>query len=227
MRNRLISDVQLVVIEGPHAMAWTRRTDVIPSTYLGYFQAASQAAAALLGLLFVVIVLRPGRIVGAHANPVAKGLAASTFTGLVDAFFISLLALIPGHKLGIGAAIMAVLSLYHTLHLHLGLRGARHIALFIASVLAYGLQLCLAIAFVLNPDDAGLVSDLTFTLIFAFAVALTRAWQLLQSGAVTTADEGHAATSGDGDPGAPAAASGPAASRLPASRRLRQDHQQP
>jgi hypothetical protein len=78
---------------------------VIPSMYLGYFQAASQAAAALLGLLFVVIVLRPGRIVGAHANPVAKGLAASTFTGLVDAFFISLLALIPGHKLGIGAAI--------------------------------------------------------------------------------------------------------------------------
>jgi hypothetical protein len=74
---------------------------VVPSNYLGYFQAASQAAAALLGLLFVVIVLRPGRIVGARANPVAKGLAASTFTGLVDAFFVSLLALIPGHKLGI------------------------------------------------------------------------------------------------------------------------------
>jgi hypothetical protein len=170
---------------------------VIPSNYLGYFQAASQAAAALLGLLFVVIVLRPGRIVGAHANPVAKRLAASTFTGLVDAFFVSLLALIPGHKLGIGAAIMAVLSLYHTLRLHLGLRGARHIVLFVASVLAYGLQLCLGIAFVLNPHDAGLVGDLTFTLIFAFAVALTRAWQLLQSGAVT-ADEGYAATSGDG-----------------------------
>ena len=83
----------------------------------------------------MVIVLRPVRIVGANANPVAKGLAASTFTGLVDAFFVSLLALIPGHKLGIGAAVMAVLSLYHTLRLHLGLRGARHIAIFVASVL--------------------------------------------------------------------------------------------
>ncbi len=146
---------------------------MIPSNYLGYFQAASQAAAALLGLLFVVIVLKPGRIVGPHANPVAKGLAGSTFTGLVDAFFISLLALIPGHKLGIGAAIMAVLSLYHTLHLHLGLRGAWHITIFVVSLLAYGLQLCLAIAFVLNPLDTGLVTDLTFTLIFAFALALT------------------------------------------------------
>jgi hypothetical protein len=169
---------------------------VIPSNYLGYFQAASQAAAALLGLLFVVVVLKPGRIVGAHANPVAKGLAGSTFTGLVDAFFISLLALIPGHKLGIGAAIMAVLSLYHTLHLHLGLLGAKHIAIFVVSLLAYGLQLCIAIAFALNPHDAGLVTDLTFAVIFAFAIALTRAWQLLQSGAVTTPDEGHAATSG-------------------------------
>jgi hypothetical protein len=172
--------------------------DVIPTSYLGYFQAASQAGAALLGLLFVVIALRPGRIVGAHANPIAKGLAASTFTGLVDAFFISLLALIPGHKLGIGAAIMAVLSLYHTLRLHLGLRGARHIILFIASALAYGLQLCLGIAFILNPHDAGLVGDLTFTLIVAFAVALTRAWQLVQSGAITASDDVHGAMSGEG-----------------------------
>ena len=171
---------------------------MIPSNYLGYFQAGATAAAALLGLLFVVIALRPAQIIGAHANPVAKGLAASTFTGLVDAFFISMLALIPGHKVGAGAAIMAVLSLYHTLRLHLGLRGARHILIFVASVLAYGLQLCIAIAFVLNPHDAGLVTDLTFALIFAFAVALTRAWQLLQSEAVIPADEGHAAsTSGD------------------------------
>jgi hypothetical protein len=70
--------------------------------------------------------------------------------------------------------------------------------IFVASLLAYGLQLCIAVAFVLNPHDAGLVSDLTFTLICAFAVALSRAWQLLQSGAVTALDEGHAAgTSGD------------------------------
>jgi hypothetical protein len=172
---------------------------VIPSDYLGYFQAGATAAAALLGLLFVVIALKPGQMVGAHADPAAKGLAASTFTGLVDAFFVSMLALIPGHKLGIGALVLAVLCLYHTLRLHLGLRGARHIAIFVASLLAYGLQLCIAIAFVLNPDDAGLVTDLTFVLIFAFSVALTRAWELLQSEAVMAADGGHAAgVSGDG-----------------------------
>jgi len=172
---------------------------VIPSNYMGYFQAASQAAGALIGLLFVVIALRPGKIVGARADPVARGLAASSFTGLVDAFFVSLLVLIPGRNHGVGVAIMAVLSLYHTLRLHLGLRGARHIVIFVASLLAYGFQLFIAVAFVLHPHDAGLVDDLTGVLIAAFGVALSRAWQLLQSGAVAAADEGPAAgTSGDG-----------------------------
>ena len=138
---------------------------MIPSNYVSYFQAAAQASAALLGLLFVVIALRPAQIVGPHANPVAKGLAGSTFTGLVDAFFVSLLALIPGHKIAPGALILAILSLYHTLRLHLGLRGARHIAIFVASLLAYGLQLCIAVAFVLNPHNTGLVGDLTFALV--------------------------------------------------------------
>jgi hypothetical protein len=169
---------------------------VIPTSYLGYFQTAAVAAGALLGLLFVVIALRPERIVGAHANPFAKERAASTFTGLVDAFFISLLALIPGHKVGIGAAVMAVLCLYYTQRIHQGLQGARHLAIFVVSLLAYGLQLGLAVAFILNPQDDGLVTDLTFTLIFAFAIALTRAWELLQSEAVTPADDGHAASPG-------------------------------
>ncbi len=52
---------------------------MIPSDYLGYFQTAAVAAGALLGLLFVVIALKPERIVGANANPFAKERAASTF----------------------------------------------------------------------------------------------------------------------------------------------------
>ena len=171
---------------------------MIPSSYVGFFQTASQAAGALIGLLFVVVVLRPGRIVGAHADPVARGLAASSFTGLVDAFFVSLLALIPGDNLGIGAAIMAVLSLYHTLRLHLGRPGARHSVIFAASLAAYGFQLFTSVEFVLHPHDAQLVDNLSFVIIGCFAVALSRAWQLLQNTAVTAEDGGHPA----GRPGA-------------------------
>jgi hypothetical protein len=157
---------------------------VVPSDYTSFFDAASQAAGALIGLLFVVIALKPGRIVGPLADQVSRGLAGSSFTGLVNAFFVSMLALIPGHNIGIGAAILAVLSLYHTLRLHLGHPGARNIAIFALSLFAYGTELGLAIAFVLRPNDVDLVNDLTFVLIGCFAVALSRAWQLMGTTAV-------------------------------------------
>jgi hypothetical protein len=161
---------------------------LVPSDYASFFDAASQAAGALIGLLFVVIALRPGEIVGPRADSASRGLAVSSFTGLVNAFFVSLLGLIPGHNIGIGAAFVAVISLYHTVHLHLGRPGARHIVVFAASLLAYGTELCLAIAFVLHPHDLDLVTDLTFVVIGCFSVALGRAWLLMQSAAVGTGD---------------------------------------
>ncbi|MGD0068635.1 MAG: hypothetical protein ABSB76_35045 [Streptosporangiaceae bacterium] len=165
---------------------------MIPSSYAGYFQAASQAAGALIGLLFVVIALKPGRIIGRHADPVARRLAASSFTGLVDAFFVSLLALIPGHDLGYGAAVMALLSLYHTLRLNLAYPGVRHTVIFAASLLAYGFQLCVAVAVIVAPDNVDFIKFLAFVLISAFAVGLNRAWALLESTAVAGAEEGQA-----------------------------------
>jgi len=161
---------------------------VVPSSFSSFFDAASQAAGTLIGLLFVVIALKPGQIVGPKADATSRRLAGSTFTGLVNAFFVSLLALIPGHNVGIGAAIMATLSLYHTLRLHLGHPAARNVIVFALSLLAYGTELYLAIAFILHPHDLDLVTDLTFVLIGCFAVALSRAWQLMERTVVNPDD---------------------------------------
>jgi hypothetical protein len=140
-------------------------------------------------LLFVVIALKPGKIVGDRAEPNSRRLAASSFTGLVNAFFVSPLALIPGHhNIGIGAAIVAVFSLYHTLRLHLGHPGAIHVLIFVVSLLAYGTELCVAIGFILHPHDTDLVTDLAFVLIGCFAVALSRAWQLMETTTVGTGE---------------------------------------
>jgi hypothetical protein len=91
---------------------------MVPSNYASFFDAASQAGGALIGLLFVVIALKPGKIVGDRAEPTSRSLAGSSSIGLVNAFFVSLLALIPGHhNIGIGAAIVAAISLYRTVRL--------------------------------------------------------------------------------------------------------------
>jgi hypothetical protein len=55
---------------------------------------------------------------------------------------------------------------------------------FVASLLAYGIELGVAIAFIANPHNTELIDYLAFVLIDCFAVALNRAWQLLQSTAV-------------------------------------------
>ena len=162
---------------------------MVPSDYAGFFDAASQAAGALIGLLFVVIALKPGKIVGDRAESTSRRLAASSFTGLVNAFFVSMLALIPGHhNIGIGAAVVAAFSLYHTFHLHLSHRGTRDILMFVISLFAYGTELCVAIAFISHPHDVDLVTYLAFVLIGCFAVALSRAWQLMESTTVGTAE---------------------------------------
>jgi hypothetical protein len=170
---------------------------VVPNDYSDFFDAASQAAGALIGLLFVVIALKPGKIMGPRAEPTSRRLAASSFTGLVNAFFVSMLALIPGQTIGFGAAIMAVISFYHTLRLHLGHRAARHFFVFALSLIAYGTELGLAIALVRRPHDADLVNNLAFVLIGCFSVALGRAWQLMESTANET-NNGSTASALDG-----------------------------
>ena len=71
--------------------------------------------------------------------------------------------------------------------------------IFSVSLIAYGFQLYTAVALILHPAEVDLVEDLAFVLIGTFGVALSRAWQLLESTGSTAADEGHAAgTSGAG-----------------------------
>jgi hypothetical protein len=73
---------------------------VVRSAYAGYFAAACAAAGALIGLLFVAVCLTPDSVFGDDANPGGRALAGSTFTALVNAFFVSLVAIIPQTSLG-------------------------------------------------------------------------------------------------------------------------------
>jgi len=89
---------------------------------------------------------------------------------------------------------MALFCVYHTLRLHLGHPGARHVLIFTASLLAYGIELCIAIAYIVHPHDTDLLTYLTFVLIACFSVALSRAWQLMQNTTIGTDETPTAGT---------------------------------
>jgi hypothetical protein len=80
---------------------------LISDEFTGYFAGAAAAAGVLIGLLFVAVSLRPETVFGDRAMPAAKAQAGSAFTGLVNSFFVSMVALIPRASLGEVAVIMA------------------------------------------------------------------------------------------------------------------------
>jgi hypothetical protein len=73
---------------------------VVPDAFRDVFTASAGAGGALIGLLFVAVSIASDRIFGRTAAPERTAVAGSAFTALVNAFFISLAALLPGQSLG-------------------------------------------------------------------------------------------------------------------------------
>lgn len=153
---------------------------MVPDDFTGYFGAAATAAGALIGLLFVAVSLRPESVFGKQAVATARAISGSAFTALVNSFFVSLIALIPGTNLGFTAAVMALISLYSTARLHFGLPGLGSARLqLVLALTAYSLQLCTGVLLTFHAHSRTLVYYLAYLLVASFAVALRRAWLLL------------------------------------------------
>ncbi len=154
---------------------------MVPDSFTGYFAAAGTAAGALIGLLFVAASLRPETVLGKGAPPAARSVAGSAFTALVNSFFVSLLALIPLTSLGEVATTMALVSLYSTWRLHreLAWHQTAKVQMFLA-IAAYVIQLGVGIALTVKPHDQSYVYAVAYVLVASFAVALRRAWSLMQ-----------------------------------------------
>lgn len=153
---------------------------MIPPAYIGYFTAAATAAGVLIGLLFVAISLRSETIFGPKAMPGGEPLAITAFTGLVNAFFVSILALIPHNNVGFAAVIMSVLSLISLLRLNKRLFVRRRAVTFGLTLVAYAGQLALGVVLLSRPHDSSQVDNLSYIIFFSMAVALQRAWALMR-----------------------------------------------
>ncbi|HEY0215808.1 MAG TPA: hypothetical protein VGC57_05400 [Cellulomonas sp.] len=154
---------------------------MVPDSFTSYFTGSATAAGSLIGLLFVAIALRPESVFGPKATLSGQSLAGSAFTALVNAFFVSLIALIPGENIGTGVIVLAGLSLLSTVRLHRKLRGkSGHLWLAFLSVAAFGLQAVVGVQLLFANHTRGLVADLAYIIIAGFAVALGRAWALVQ-----------------------------------------------
>lgn len=147
------------------------------------------ASAALIGLLFVSIAVAPERIFGSSATARRRTAAGSAFTALLNAFFVSLAALIPTSNLGYTALVMAIIGLVNTLALgrhtwedrRLG-RGLLAYALLPGSLIVYTLQIWYAAQLLRHARDTDALYGLVYLLLPAYSLGLARAWELLGGG---------------------------------------------
>ncbi|HLH63961.1 MAG TPA: hypothetical protein VKV20_19975 [Ktedonobacteraceae bacterium] len=73
---------------------------MVPPQFANFFVASASAGAALVGLLFVAVSIAPQQTVTRRAPIEQQVVAGGAFTALINAFFLSLVTLIPNFSFG-------------------------------------------------------------------------------------------------------------------------------
>jgi hypothetical protein len=160
---------------------------VVPPAFANFFIASASAGAALVGLLFVAVSLAPEQIVTRQAPQERQAVAGSAFTALINAFFLSLTALIPNVNFGLVVVPLSgfclVTSLIQAWPLLRRRKGwlslLRRAFLVLLSIGLYGLELLNGFQLLMAPSQVRIVYGIVSCLIGAFALGLVRAWELL------------------------------------------------
>jgi hypothetical protein len=170
---------------------------MVPSAYDAYLAAVATASAALIGLLFVAVSVRDDSIFGPNAIPGGEALAITAFTGLVNAFVVSVLGLIPKVNIGEPAVIMAVIGIVAAVRLQRRLHAGRNLIVLAITLLAYSAQLGYGVLLLVKPHDSDQLINLSFILFVTLIVSLQRAWSLLKGKHLAGA---RSRMTGDADP---------------------------
>ena len=159
---------------------------MLPASYTSFFSVSTQVSAALIGLLFVSVSIETESVFGERATLRRQLTALSAFTALVNTFFLSLTSVIPNASPGPAAVALGVLAVNGTaadaltaMRLRKQERRTVTLLLVVISMALYGYETALGVKLILHPHDLSTVGDLITVVIAAYAIGLSRAWQLL------------------------------------------------
>ena len=160
---------------------------MVPSEFNNFFVASTGAGAALVGLLFVAIAVAPERFIMGSAPSERRAVASSSFTALLNAFFISFNALVPHSNIAWFTLVMAGIGLTNSMFLAFTAllkppnwqTGIRRAVLILIGLVLYGFEFYFAVLLARSPNDAGPVGELTTLVMSAYGLGIVRAWELL------------------------------------------------
>lgn len=166
---------------------------MVTTDFTNFFLAGTGAGAALIGLLFVAVSIRPGLVASRDTHTAVQVSVAMAFTALVNGFFISFASLLPGAVIGGIALVMGGLSTWSCLIAAVGLirhlqadrtrrpalQFARGMVLVVAGLLIYVWEIAAGWRAVQAPEDVGPIWTIANLVMAAFGLGLVRAWELL------------------------------------------------
>ncbi len=155
------------------------------TAYRDFFVASAGASAAFIGLLFVALSFIDSEKASDQVVAWRRIIATSSFSQLVNVFFVSLIGLLPDpHNLALAGCVMAVLGLYASVRLlpktinreRTGRTTPTVLGLIAVGV--YVLELLTGIGLLNNPQNQKLLDYFILALVLLYAGALARAWEI-------------------------------------------------
>jgi hypothetical protein len=164
---------------------------MVPTAFLTYFAACAGAGGALIGLLFVAISISPEDTSKNGISVERRVTANNTFTAMINAFFISLAALIPYMNLGFVTLIFGLIGLSNSLGMDWLLIKERssswntwrsvmpRLLTVITTIGLYGYECYAGERLIMSPKNVDFVVAISVVLLTIYGWGIVKAWELI------------------------------------------------